>query len=739
MKRTVETLMILVLGVCFNLKANAYANNVDSLLQCLEVVSENEKPELLNKISTSLLQSDLDKSLEFARQSLLLSVSNRDRLNEGRAHLNIGKIMLERGADESVLTTLEQSFIIGKELNSKTLITESLKAIAEYHYHFGNIDDAYSNYSEVLNYLSLPDDEKDIAIVNTKKGEFLSEQGNYAKALDIFLSALNVFEKQGDKINIAMVKCNIASNFKDLDNYSEALDYYEQALTIYREQNNLASQAEPLYSIGEIYNEQEEFDKAAVYYRQCYGLGIMIANSKIEGIGMLGLGESFLQSGKVEEAIKKTDAAGAIFKEIGYLKGVAGYHYSLGEIELSRGNLLNAADNYWKSIGLAEKLKIYGLVKKNLDKLSFVAEKNGEYESAFNLYKKYSEVKDSVFNNHKVEIIAEVQSRYELNEMKGELDNLARNYSIKDKALSKKQFWIMFFIIVSVLLSLSAAVFVYLYFSLHKINKSLKYSTGIISAQKSKLENLNATKDKLLSIIGHDLRGSVGATKSMLYQLVKDPDLFPPEEQSVIREELYHLSEDTYELLENLLSWAKSQREFKIYKDSNSIKKLVEYNAEQLRYFAAKKNISLTSHFPEEYLVNCDRNMINLVIRNIISNAIKFTPENGVISLFGEKKDKFFKLSVKDSGVGIPPENITRIFDSGDFFTTYGTNSEKGSGLGLLLCREFVEKNGGTLSIESTPGNGTVISFTIEILEETNKITVDKVPAPPIVKPVNNN
>jgi signal transduction histidine kinase len=96
-------------------------------------------------------------------------------------------------------------------------------------------------------------------------------------------------------------------------------------------------------------------------------------------------------------------------------------------------------------------------------------------------------------------------------------------------------------------------------------------------------------------------------------------------------------------------------------------------------------------------------------------------------------------LSVKDSGVGIPPENITRIFDSGDFFTTYGTNSEKGSGLGLLLCREFVEKNGGTLSIESTPGNGTVISFTIEILEETNKITVDKVPAPPIVKPVNNN
>lgn len=322
-----------------------------------------------------------------------------------------------------------------------------------------------------------------------------------------------------------------------------------------------------------------------------------------------------------------------------------------------------------------------------------------------------------------------VQTQYQLSEIQAVTENIASSYSSENGGVKQKGIWVIISIAMTALSYILIIVFLILYIKQRRAKKALESTAEIVASQKKELEILNATKDKLLSIIGHDLRTSVGASKSMLFQLVKDPDVFLPEEQEQIRGELFRLSEDTYDLLENLLSWAKNQREFKLSKDLSSIKKLVDSNIEQQQYFAAKKNISLMSQLLEGYFVKCDRNMIDLVIRNIISNAIKFTPVNGSITISGQKVDKFFKLSVKDSGVGIPPENISRILDSGEFFTTYGTNSEKGSGLGLLLCKEFVEKNGGSISIESIPGNGTTVSFTIEIGKEINNPTVIKMPS----------
>jgi signal transduction histidine kinase len=735
--RLVVILLIFVGVVSFSVKAYATPNNVDSLLLRLDVISEKEKPELLNKISASLLQSDSDKSLEFAQQAFLLSVSFKDRINEGKAQLGMAKIMFERGESEAVLPILRQCLIIAREQDSKELIAASLEAIAEYNYYSGNIEAALSNYMEELNYLLLPVDELEIAVVNRKLGGCLSEQGDYAKALDLFLSSLKTFEKRADKANVATVKSDIAANYQIWGNQTEALRYYEQSLTMYRGLNMLASQVGPLSGMAEIYCEQENYDKAAIYYRQCYGLGIMIANRRVEGVGMLGLGETFLRSGKIKEALTKTDAAGDIFREIGYVRGIADFYHLKGEIELEQGDQLIATDYFNQSLKLAEELEIAVLIGENLVKLSHIAEKNGEYKKAIGLYKKYSEVKDSAFNEGKTRLITEVQSRYGLDDMQEKNETLARDYSLQKSELKSKQIWSIVSIVLSVLFAVFAGI--YLYFTQRKANKALELTVGIVSSQKNEFEVLNATKDKLFSIIGHDLRGSVGATKSMLYQLVRDPDVFPPEELKQIREELYHLSEDTYELLENLLSWAKSQREFKTYKDSNSIKKLVEYNVEQQCYFATKKNISLTSQLTDEYLVNCDRNMINLVLRNIISNAIKYTPEDGTIVVLGHKVDEYYKVSIKDSGVGILPENIARIFDSGDFFTTYGTNSEKGSGLGLLLCKEFVEKNGGELSVESTPGKGTTMSFTVEIGKRVNNLTSDKGQLSPKAKAAENN
>jgi signal transduction histidine kinase len=171
---------------------------------------------------------------------------------------------------------------------------------------------------------------------------------------------------------------------------------------------------------------------------------------------------------------------------------------------------------------------------------------------------------------------------------------------------------------------------------------------------------------------------------------------------------------DTHNLLENLLYWSRSQQgRIKPNQSIVDLSELVEDSLDLLKADAKAKGIDLQIKMEGAVLSYCDSDMINLVLRNLLSNAIKFTPSGGRIMLRVEQTDQNIKIAVKDTGVGIPEENISKLFDKTTYFTTYGTNKEKGSGLGLNLCREFVEANNGTIDVKSRQGKGSVFYFTL--------------------------
>lgn len=241
-----------------------------------------------------------------------------------------------------------------------------------------------------------------------------------------------------------------------------------------------------------------------------------------------------------------------------------------------------------------------------------------------------------------------------------------------------------------------------------------KNNENNIRLSSEKLKISNATKDKMFSIIAHDLRGPIGNLKAMMEVILETPESFEEEEFKEIIKLLKDSSVSTYELLENLLSWAKSQQNLIEYNPkTHNINKIINSTVKLFKNWTDRKNIKIHTDLSQNIKVIADENMVRTVLRNLINNAIKFSNENCWIKIACKTKDDKIIVSVQDNGVGISEENINKLFDNNQFYSTYGTNQEKGSGLGLPLCKEFVEKNNGTIWVESQKNKGTTFYFTL--------------------------
>lgn len=237
-----------------------------------------------------------------------------------------------------------------------------------------------------------------------------------------------------------------------------------------------------------------------------------------------------------------------------------------------------------------------------------------------------------------------------------------------------------------------------------------------IELQARELAQANALKDKMFSVISHDLRSPVGSIKQTLNFI--SLGMIKPGENlfNETIKDLIKTSDEAYVLLENLLGWAKSQSNIlNVIPESLELKPLVNSVSGLLKLNSENKKISIQNKIPEGIMVFTDMQMLQSIVRNLLSNALKFTRENGTIELNAVAINAEVIVSVKDSGVGISEARLKKIFDQDRPEQTFGTNKESGSGLGLILCKDFVEKNGGKIWVESKEGVGTTFSFTIPV------------------------
>ena len=257
-----------------------------------------------------------------------------------------------------------------------------------------------------------------------------------------------------------------------------------------------------------------------------------------------------------------------------------------------------------------------------------------------------------------------------------------------------------------------------------RLNKILNKQNEEIGIQRDHLTELNQTKDKLFSIIAHDLRGPIGSTFTFLELLTANEADFTKKELVENLNVIKDSSKATFKLLENLLTWSRSQKgEIEFNPTLNNLFKLVQSNIDLFASNAENKKIRITNMLDPNISFEFDKEMINTVIRNLINNSIKYTRENGQITISAKEINDFIEISVHDTGIGMNSDAAEVLFLTNNSQNRKeGTRGERGTGLGLLLCKEFVGKHNGKIWAESKPDEGSTFKFTLPCNKKEIKV-----------------
>ncbi|MHC1706357.1 MAG: histidine kinase N-terminal 7TM domain-containing protein [Bacteroidales bacterium] len=259
---------------------------------------------------------------------------------------------------------------------------------------------------------------------------------------------------------------------------------------------------------------------------------------------------------------------------------------------------------------------------------------------------------------------------------------------------------------------------------IHDITVTKKLESSLIENTK-KLEEANADKDKFLKLLSHDLRNPLGTLLGLSEVLHHEFDDLPDQKRRSVISSIYSASEQTYLLVEGLLEWARQNTGQLVYHpEPLNIKEVIHDVTLLFMQQASLKNITISEMVPSPFHVVSDKNMLKTVLRNLMSNAIKFTPTGGSVIITGNNPGSDIpgkqqvSISVQDTGAGIPKENLKQLFQYNYKYSEKGTAGEKGSGLGLLLCKELLQKNGGTISVVSEVGKGSTFTITLPYANE---------------------
>ncbi|NQU86866.1 MAG: hypothetical protein HQ541_14010 [Mariniphaga sp.] len=257
--------------------------------------------------------------------------------------------------------------------------------------------------------------------------------------------------------------------------------------------------------------------------------------------------------------------------------------------------------------------------------------------------------------------------------------------------------------------------------NIRELNTELQYEVEVRQNTEENLKKLNETKDRFFSIIAHDLRNPFISFVNLVTILKEHSESFTKDEIIELIGDLHSSALNTQTLLENLLEWTKTQTDrLEVEPKAYRLKSIFDEIMLVCKHHADSKNITIESKINDEITILADKNMICTVMRNLLSNSIKFSEKESKINVLATDINNKIIISVKDNGIGISQKNMEKLFRLDSKITSHGTDNEKGSGLGLILCKEFIEKNGGKISVESKPGEGSIFTFSVPSVAKRN-------------------
>ncbi len=518
-------------------------------------------------------------------------------------------------------------------------------------------------------------------------GIFYAERGDLKRALEYFFKSLETLEKLGDENRKGVAIGAIARIYQMLENHERALEYDIQALDIAIINNDSANIATNYNNVGADYNNLKNYTQAIEHYNNALIIAEKNKNIKLQALLHLNIGYTSRKTTDLKQALEHLNKAKKLYTQIDDKYGLANTYNKLAEyfneIEKNDSTIKYAS----KALYLSENIGTITAIREASGLLSEAYEKMEDYDLAFKYLTQFNELNDSIINSGNTKKITQLEMEYEF-EKEQEINE------IKHKEVVKRQQNLKIFFITAFILSLLLVVFI---FSNYRLKKR----------SEEKLQNLNAIKDRFFRIISHDLKAPFTAFISMS-EILSNPNInLSKEKTHYFANSINKTAKNSYGLFQNLLLWSMSQRDdLKINKTEIDLNKLIINTITLLKATANDKNIEIITDIPSSINGLTDENILKTILRNLINNAIKFTPAGGKITILAEANKSYTTIKVSDTGVGISESNLTKIFKPEVHHSTQGTNNEKGTGLGLILCKELSDKIDAKISVKSEIGKG---------------------------------
>lgn len=704
--------LLFLLSTCV-VQVHAQQQAIDSILYAIRQHPEDDtiKVQLLSDLAYTYHTVSPDSTTLLAKQAYILA----EKLSypKGRAdalkHWAIGAYLVAEY--EQAIVKNEQALAIYKKLGDKKGCGAVLNNIAIIRHNQGDFQTALDYYNKSLAIRKEINDQRGIAACYNNIGNTYSDLGSYAEALYNIFRGLQLRERIGDRQGVANSLSNIANIYFFLGKYNEALKYSFRSLDMQKSIRNNDGTIQSYVAIGGVYHIRKQHDKALDYFTKALLLSKEMGNKHSIALCLSNIGEEYISQEKYTMAEKYFDQALELSNESGDQMSVAINHIGLGIVNLKAGR-------FRKSIGhLQSSYDIGSAIGSKLRILEASKHLSDAYEQIndlthSNLYlKKYVAYKDSIFNDEVARKSQQLEFSFLLDKKQKEIALLEKDRSIQKEINDKSKLVTIF---LSGLVSLSLIFILGLYHSRKRVKKANSIALRQkeeIERQAKELQDLNQLKDKVMSIMSHDLRSPLASLTSIVSLL--DQDMITPEEFVMLKNGMNKQLSAVSLLLDNLLHWSRSQLQGEgvVHKTFIPVNEIIERNIALLQQASSNKNISL-SYDNKPVTAYADPDQVDIVIRNLISNAIKFTGRSGKIDIAVTDQDHQIRIAVADNGIGMNEETRLNVFnhlhESG-----YGTDGEKGTGLGLVLCKDFIEQNNGTIGVTSTPGKGSTFYITL--------------------------
>ena len=652
------------------------------------------------------------------------------------ADTKIGEIIYDHGSYDSALVFFQDAERIAAAHNLRSARSYALYYIGKYYETKGNSVQASAYYDTALEICRQSKDPRLLVLLLTSRGKNYVSEGRLNLALQYDLEAFQLSGQLHDTLLYAQMSSHLGSLYLLLNQYDKALEYGQKALFSRGSLNDPEEIAKSCNNVGNLFYKLKRTDSAFFYFRQALKLCKDTRYKKGLVKALNNIGNLYSEEGQDDMALQYMDTAYRISSQAGYGSGIAASSLNLAGVYQKKGQLPAAIHYYRLSLSRLGEIG-YDEMRERIYKGLFECyQSGGDYQTALRYHVLLLDTEKKLLN---------VENARQLAVLNMSFDNqvLRADNALKESLIKRKTIFI-WLIVIALGFTIVLCVYIYNRFYAKKkanrlleaLNRKVTDQNTALGVLNTELEKADREKDKLFSIISHELRNPLYWFQNLSEVLSKKYREMPSDKVQKSLSALDESAKNAFHLMDNLLQWSRAKlNRIHPKKSEHGLHDLVADTLDMYHTILQYKEIAFYNDIPEGIRIYADPDLFSCVIRNLVSNAIKYTPSFGEISITCRQAEDQVTIIVKDSGAGIPHADIDHIL-SDEVVSAVGLMQEKGSGIGLKLCKDFVEMNGGALWVQSVPGSCTQFFFTVPVCRAAGIATRFIYPQPPAHSPL---